>query len=119
MQDCLHITGLRIYGFTGFFPEERALGQWYELDLTTWLDLSKAGESDRLEDTYDYRDAIRQVQEHVKLKEYLLIERLAEAIAQILLSDQKVEQVRVRLTKVSPPIPDFTGRVSVEITRPR
>lgn len=116
-MDNLQLTGIRAYGYTGFFLEEQALGQWYEVNLTLWLDLSKAGQSDRLEDTYDYTTAVKATQELIKTAKFRLIERLAEAIAQIFLEEQPIAQVQVRLTKVSPPIPDFTGQVSVEILR--
>ncbi|NJR64700.1 MAG: dihydroneopterin aldolase [Leptolyngbyaceae cyanobacterium CRU_2_3] len=115
--DTLNITGIRAYGYVGFLPEEQILGQWYEVDLTLWLDSSKAGKSDRLEDTYDYRVIIQSVQELIRTERFKLIETLTEAIAQIVLQPKTVEQVRVRLTKVSPPIADFSGKVSLEITR--
>jgi 7,8-dihydroneopterin aldolase/epimerase/oxygenase len=117
--DNLQLTGIRVYGYTGFFPEEQILGQWYEVNLTLWLDISKAGQSDRLEDTYDYTTAVKATQDLIKTAKFRLIERLAEAIAQIFLDEPAIAQVQVRLTKVSPPIPDFTGQVTVEILRTR
>ncbi len=117
MNDCIHISSLRMYGFTGVFPEEQALGQWYEVDLWILTDTAKAAQTDELDDAYDYCNAVNEVRELVRTARYNLIERLAGAIAQIILTSSKVHQVRVRLTKVSPPIPDFSGKVSVEITR--
>jgi 7,8-dihydroneopterin aldolase/epimerase/oxygenase len=117
MTDCIYLSGLRTYGYTGFFSEEQTLGQWYELDLTLWLDLSKSGESDCLQDTYDYSSDVKAVQELIKTARFRLIEKLATAIADIMLQSGQVEQVKVRLTKCNPPIPDFTGQVAVEITR--
>ncbi|MBW4652763.1 MAG: dihydroneopterin aldolase [Kaiparowitsia implicata GSE-PSE-MK54-09C] len=117
MNDYIHISNLRMYGFTGVLPEEQALGQWYEVDLWIWTDTAKAAQTDELDDTYDYVNAVNEVRELVRTARYNLIERLAGAIAQIILTSPKVHQVHVRLTKVSPPIPDFSGKVSVEITR--
>jgi len=117
MTDCIYISGLRTYGYTGFSLEEQTLGQWYELDLTLWLDLSKSGESDCLEDTYDYSSDVKAVQELIKTARFKLIEKLATAIAEIMLRSGQIKQVKVRLTKCNPPIPDFTGQVAVEITR--
>jgi dihydroneopterin aldolase len=56
-MDCIQLTGIRAYGYTGFLPEEQVLGQWFEVDLTLWLDLAKSGASDRIEDTLDYRNS--------------------------------------------------------------
>lgn len=119
MADCIYLTGLRAFGYSGYLEAEQTLGQWFQVDLTLWVDLSKAAESDRLEDTYDYSSDVAAVLSLIRTERFRLIERLAGAIAQIMLSSGQVEQVTVRLTKVNPPIPDFTGRVAVEITRAR
>ncbi|MGC9503784.1 dihydroneopterin aldolase [Baaleninema sp.] len=118
-MDCIQISNLRCYGYTGFLPEEQVLGQWWELDLTLWVDLAAAGKSDRIEDTLDYRGAIESIQNIIKTQKYALIERLAEVIAEELLNSDRLERVRVRLTKPAAPIPDFSGRITVDITRPQ
>ena len=115
-MDTLQINGIRAYGYTGFFPEEQTLGQWFEVDLVIWWDISKAGESDRLEEAYDYRNSVKAIQELIRTARFKLIEKLVEAIAQLVLASG-AEKVQVRLTKVSPPIPDFSGSVAIEIVR--
>ncbi|MBW4539499.1 MAG: dihydroneopterin aldolase [Myxacorys chilensis ATA2-1-KO14] len=117
MTDCIHLTEIRCYGYTGVLPEEQVLGQWFEVDLTLWIDLEKAGQSDRLEDTLDYREIISSVQQLVKTCRFALIERLAAAIAQSALSFELVKQVQVKLTKPAAPIPDFGGKIIIDITR--
>lgn len=118
-MDFLHLTAIRAYGYVGVLPEERVLGQWYEVNLTLGLDLSRAGETDRLEDTYDYRAVVKAVQELIQTAQFELIEKLAAEIANLILASGGIEEVKVRLTKLTPPIPNFTGSVSVEITRSR
>jgi 7,8-dihydroneopterin aldolase/epimerase/oxygenase len=118
VQDAIQVTGIRAFGYLGVLPEERSLGQWFEVNLTIGLDLSKAGASDRLEDTYDYRDAIKAVQTLIETTQVQLIESAAEAIAAIVLATYQVEQVKVHLTKLAPPIANFSGAISVEIMRP-
>jgi 7,8-dihydroneopterin aldolase/epimerase/oxygenase len=116
-MDSIRVTGIRSYGYTGYLPEEQILGQWFEVDLTLWLDLATAGESDRIEDTYDYRAAIALVKNLIKNEKYALVEKLATAIADKILQLDKVRQVRVQLSKPAAPIPDFEGRIVIDITR--
>lgn len=117
-MDCLHLTGIRAYGYTGYFAEEQVLGQWFEVNLTLWVDLAIAGESDRLEDTLNYVKIIQGVQSLIETSKFGLIEKLASAIAtQIFTVDFPIQKVKVHLTKLSPPIPNFSGQVAVEITR--
>jgi dihydroneopterin aldolase len=72
-----------------------------------------------LEDTVDYRQAIERVQQLVRSTKFALVERLSEAIAEAVLALAGVTQVRVRLTKEAPPIPDFGGQIVIDILRPQ
>lgn len=116
-MDCIQLTGIRCYGYVGYLPEEQVLGQWFEVDLTLWLDLAAAGESDDIADTLDYRSVIETVQQLVKTAKFALIEKLANAIAQSALNSEPVQEVQVRLTKVAAPIPDFGGKITIQLTR--
>lgn len=116
-MDCIHLTGIRCYGYTGYLQEEQVLGQWFEVDLTLWLDLAPAGESDDIADTFDYRRAIDTVQQLVKTSKFALVEKLANAIADAILELAQVQQVQVRLSKLAAPIPDFGGKITIDITR--
>ncbi|HHP7231797.1 MAG TPA: dihydroneopterin aldolase [Xenococcaceae cyanobacterium] len=116
-MDSIQVTGIRCYGYTGYLPEEQVLGQWFEVDLTLWLDLTAAAKSDDITDTFDYREAISVVKETIKNAKFALVEKLIDAIADKILSLNKVQQVQVKLSKPAAPIPDFSGRITLEITR--
>ncbi|MBW4666188.1 MAG: dihydroneopterin aldolase [Cyanomargarita calcarea GSE-NOS-MK-12-04C] len=117
-MDCIALTGIRCYGYTGYLPEEQLLGQWFEVDVRLWLDISTAAQSDAIEDTLDYRSVISQVQHLVKTSKFALIERLVYAIADsILEASDRVTQVQVILSKPAAPIPDFGGKISIEIIK--
>lgn len=116
-MDCIQLTGIRCYGYTGYLKEEQVLGQWFEVDLTLWLDLTMAGQSDDIADTLDYRHAIETVKQLVKTSKFALVEKLANAIVQAILKLERVQQVRVRLSKLAAPIPDFGGTITIELTR--
>lgn len=116
-MDSIQVSGIRAYGYVGYLPEERVLGQWFEVDLTLWVDLSPAGKSDDINDTLDYREAIAIVKEQITTSKFALVEKLVSAIAEQLLSLEKVNKVRVKLSKPAAPIPDFSGRITLDITR--
>ena len=116
-MDSIQLTGIRCYGYTGYLEEEQILGQWFEVDVTIWTDLSKAGKSDKIEDTHDYRNTIALVQNLVKNSKFALIERLADVIAEAILEQPLVEKVKVNLSKPAAPIPNFGGKITLEITR--
>ncbi|MGB3655374.1 MAG: dihydroneopterin aldolase [Rivularia sp. (in: cyanobacteria)] len=117
-MDCIYLTGIRAYGYTGYLAEEQILGQWFEVDVKLWLDLSTPAQSDAIEDTIDYRSVISLVQNLVKNSKFALVERLAGCIADsILISDDLVKQVEVSLSKPAAPIPDFGGKITINLIR--
>lgn len=116
-MDCIEVSGIRSYGYTGLLPEERSLGQWFEVDLTLWVDLQLSGKSDDLKDTVDYRNTIAIVKHIIKTSKFALVEKLADVIAEDILKIELIEKVRVRLSKPAPPIPDFGGRITIDIIR--
>lgn len=119
-MDCIELKNIRCYGYTGYLPEEQVLGQWFEVDLTIWLDLATAGKSDEITDTLDYRSAIAKVKQLVQTSKFALVEKLTTAIADAILElDNKIQQVQVNLSKPAAPIPDFGGRITINIIRTR
>ena len=116
-MDFIQLTGIRCYGYTGYLQEERCLGQWFEVDLRIGLDLATAGQSDRIEDTLDYRSVIAAVKEIISTAKFALVEKLAETIITTVLAFHKVQQVELKLHKPAAPIPDFGGKITIELTR--
>jgi dihydroneopterin aldolase len=116
-MDVIQLTGIRCYGYTGYLQEERVLGQWFEVDLRMGVDLAPAGQSDAIEDTLDYRSVIAAVKEIISTTKFALIEKLAEKILTTVLDFDKVQQVELKLHKPAAPIPDFGGRITIELTR--
>ena len=116
-MDVIQLTGIRCYGYTGYLAEERFLGQWFEVDLRIGLNLAIAGQSDRIEDTLDYRSTIAAVKEIIATAKFDLVEKLAETIITTVLGFDRVQQVELKLHKPAAPIPDFGGKITIELTR--
>ena len=116
-MDSIEVTGIRAYGYTGYLPEEQVLGQWFEVDLVLWLDLTSAGKSDNIDETLDYRQAIDLVKQQITTAKFALIEKLAATIAEEILRIKKVEKVQVKLSKLAAPIPDFGGKITISLTK--
>lgn len=116
-MDVIQLTGIRCYGYTGYLAEEQFLGQWFEVDLRLSLDLKPAGQSDRLDDTLDYRSIIAEVKEIISTQKFALVEKLAETLVQAVLKSDHVQQVELKLHKLAAPIPDFGGKITIELQR--
>jgi dihydroneopterin aldolase len=115
--DAIEISGIRSYGYTGYFPEEQVLGQWFEVDLTIWMDLSVTGSDDQLGNTLNYADVVERVTNLLETSRFKTIEKLNAVIIEAVLAFDPVQKVHSRLVKVTPPIPRFGGSIAIAMTR--
>ena len=93
----VQLAGLEVFGHHGASAAERELGRILEFDLD-W-DVGDAALSDRLEDTADYTEVAACIREVSDARRYRLLEVLAAAVADEVLSRFPVERVRVRVRK--------------------
>ena len=84
--DLIRISGIRHYGYTGFFPEEQVLGQWFEVNLSLWLDLATTGANDQLENTLNYAEVVAEVTAVMDAARFKTLERLNTAILERVLA---------------------------------
>lgn len=119
-MDRIYIKGLDVFAYHGVMPKEKRDGQRFVLDITLDCDLSKAGRTDRLEDTVDYTAVMDAAVQAMTESSYDLIERAASRTAEaILRAEEKVEKVTLCLRKPEAPIDKIFDYVAVEITRER
>ena len=117
------LQNLRFQARHGVMPQERQVGQNYELTLR--LDLPDADScdallDDRLEGTVNYAEVYELVRSEMQQPSALL-ERVGERIVEALLQRfPKVMGVEISLTKLAPPIPGWDGvGATVKIRRSR
>jgi 7,8-dihydroneopterin aldolase/epimerase/oxygenase len=115
--DQLTIAGIECYGHHGVFDFERRDGQVFVIDLTLGLDTGPAAASDDLRDTVDYGSLVGAVKAAVERDPVDLIETLAARIADVCVSDPRVEWARVTVHKPDAPIDATYSDVALTITR--
>ena len=116
-MDCLMIEGLEVPCRVGCTDPERATPQSLRCDLHLFCpSLREAGVADDLEKTVDYRLAYELI-DAVQGREYLLIERVAEVMAEVALRNVLVDHVTVSVKK-RPPVQGLEW-AGVRITRRR
>ena len=118
-KDKILLGGMAFFGYHGNTEEEARLGQRFVVDLELYTDVTRAGSSDRIEDTVDYGKVYRLVQEVVEGSRYRLLEALATTVADRILEELLPEAVLVRIKKPSAPIPGHFDYMGVEILRQR
>jgi dihydroneopterin aldolase len=117
--DRIELRGLVVSGICGALPEERERAQPLEVDLDVVADLSAAGSSDDLGDTLDYGAIAEEVERVVANGTPMLLERLAQTLADAVLADERALSVTVAVRKLRPPVPQVMATSGVRITRDR
>ncbi len=113
--DKIHIRDLLVRCIVGIYPEERTEKQDVVVNMILHTDLRKAGQTDDIKDTVNYKTIKKKVLKMVQGSEFLLIEKMAEEVVSIALADPKVKIVNVTIDK--PGALRFARSVAVDITR--
>jgi dihydroneopterin aldolase/D-erythro-7,8-dihydroneopterin triphosphate epimerase len=115
MPDSIDINTLHLRTIIGINPDERVNKQDVFVNVTLRTDCRPAAASDDIADAVNYRDLCKDIIDLVEGSRFLLLERMAEAIARLCLSDQRIEWVRVRVDK--PGALRFAESVAVTVER--
>lgn len=117
--DHITLTGVRAYGYHGVYAHEKREGQEFVVDAVLALSLRRAAETDDVADTVHYGELAERLVAVVAGEPVDLLERLAQRLADEVLSDGRVDAVTITVHKPQAPIPVPFGDVAVTITRGR
>ena len=109
----IYLENIRTYSHHGCMKEETVIGSEYRVDLWVDADLTVASLSDDLKDTPDYVVLHEIVVDEMKVPSYLLEHVAQRIIDRIKSSIRDLDHVRVRISKINPPIGGDVQSVSV------
>ena len=117
-MDRINLRNMAFYGYHGNLASENEIGQRFFVDISMALDLSKAGQSDNLEDSINYAEIYERTKQIVEGKPYRLIERVGTLIAEAIWGHYEgLQGLSVTVRKPEAPIPGVLDYVEVVITR--
>ncbi|WP_185842634.1 bifunctional dihydroneopterin aldolase/7,8-dihydroneopterin epimerase [Vibrio cholerae] len=116
-MDKVFIEQLEVITTIGVYDWEQQIKQKLVLDLEMAQDNRAAGKSDDVADALDYAQVSQAVLEHIEQGRFLLVERVAEEVAELIMTRFAVPWIRIRLTKPGA-VPQAKG-VGVIIERAR
>jgi dihydroneopterin aldolase len=111
----IFIESLKVEAIIGVYEQERTLKQPLIIDIEMQYDAQKASFSDNLTYALDYHALSEDIHAFVEASSYQLIEALAQAIAQRILSNPIVTAVDLKLSK--PQALDKAENVGIRISR--
>ena len=98
-MDIVYLHGIEVDCVIGVWDWEREITQRIRIDLDMGHDLTKAGETDELEYTLNYKEVSKAVNAYCVERKAKLVESLAVGIAELLLDTFKCRWCRVKINK--------------------
>ncbi|MDR2229801.1 MAG: dihydroneopterin aldolase [Flavobacteriaceae bacterium] len=111
------LENIKIYAYHGVLPEETILGTYYLINAEIHADLWKATESDDLNDTINYALVNEIIHQEMKIPSQLLEHVIGRIMKRIAAEFKQVNFIKIKLTKVQPPMPGEMTGVSLEMEK--
>jgi len=99
-MDVIFIEEFRIDTLVGVYEWERKVPQTIQFDIQIGIPGADAAASDDLDDTIDYGAVVARIRDSLAVNHFLLLERLAEHVADIILGEFGAPWVRVSVAKL-------------------
>ncbi|MDX2359535.1 MAG: dihydroneopterin aldolase [Crocinitomicaceae bacterium] len=115
MKHTVEVNGIKLYAYHGCLPEEAKIGGHYSIDLSVSTNFEKAASSDELIDTVDYVVLNKIVKEEMGIRSKLIEHVGQRIITRIKNEVDAVDSLRVKVTKISPPINGDVDNVAIII----
>lgn len=111
----IYVNDIEVYAQHGCLEEEAVIGGKYMIDAVFHVDVKRAAHYDDLDLTIDYVRVTEIVQKEMAIRAKL-IETVGYRILHSLQNEfPQADAIRLRLTKIAPPIPGQVGSVSIEL----
>jgi dihydroneopterin aldolase len=115
MKHVVEVNGIKLYAFHGCLPEEEKIGGNYLVDVHLETNFSVAALEDDLSCTIDYVIVNRIVQNEMSIRSKL-IEHVGQRIINSIKAEVKaIDFIRVKVTKICPPINGDVNNVAIII----
>jgi len=115
MKHTIEVNGIKIYAFHGCLPEEEKIGGHYVVDVMLNTNFSEAALHDDLSQTVDYVLINHIVKEEMAIRSKL-IEQVGQRIIDRIKREAKgIDFLRVKVTKLTPPINGDVDNVAIII----
>jgi dihydroneopterin aldolase len=97
--DIVYINDLKIETVIGIYDWERQVRQTISLDLEMGTDIRKAAETDDIQFALNYKAVSMRIIDFIGGSEFLLVETMAEQVAEIIRQEFNVSWLRLRIGK--------------------
>ena len=118
-MDKIILRDIKVMATHGVYPEEKQQQQPFNITIVCYLDLQSAGEKDDIAATIRYAELYQRIVHEVETTCFNLIEALANHLAELVLANPLIQEVKVKVEKSEAKWANMVFPAAVEIKRSR
>ena len=99
-MDTIFIDDFRLDILIGIYEWERRVPQTVQFNLEIAIPPKEGPRTDRIGETIDYAKVVKRIEESLRTQPFLLLERLSEHVAQLILTEFGAPWVKVSVNKI-------------------
>lgn len=111
----VEISELKIFAHHGVYPDEKINGQFFQVDALVRYDAHMACMSDQVEHAVDYTLICDLIEQEMKTPSALLEHVVFRTIQTLKIRIPQLLYIRIKLTKLKPPIASNLSGISVTL----
>ena len=100
-MDIIFINDFRLDLLVGIYEWERRIPQTVQFDIEIGIPAKEGPRTDRIGETIDYSKVVTRIEHTLREQHFLLLERLSEHVAQLILTEFGAPWVKVSVNKIA------------------
>ena len=113
----IEIEGMEFFAYHGHYEAEQIVGNRFLVDIMVETDTNKPSQSDNLVDAVDYQKIYQLIKKEMVEKSHLLEHIVNRIIESIISEFKQINFIRVKVSKMNPPMGGKIKKVSVTLER--
>ncbi len=114
MTGCIEIENMEFFAYHGCYKEEQIVGNKFLVNIYIKTDCRKASQTDSIYDALNYQEVYNLIKAEMAITSHLLEHVCGRIINRLKAAFPSIDELRVRVSKMNPPMGGKMDKVSVE-----
>ena len=113
MEFEISLNNLLFHGYHGVLPEEKRMGNQFQVDLSVFIPYNSAINEDSIEGTVSYAELYEIIESEMRIPRHLLEKIACDIAFRVKKNYPIVNRGHIRIQKITPPVPGMIGSASI------
>jgi dihydroneopterin aldolase len=113
MRTVIELNSMKFYAFHGVSPQEMKVGNHFVVDISYSFPISKAFDSDDVNDTINYADVYNVVKKEMECRSQLLEHLSGRMLKALKAAFPQLSYLKIKVSKLNPPLDGEVDNASV------